>query len=134
MDTTDTLLPDQYSPTTTGGQIEAQALDWSIEGVHELLQRYQNTSLTMNVVLSCDCIYEPLYGDSWRNLLVVQNELLRINPKAYVLTACHRRPSDGIDSYLVQANEQPYISRTEQLHIPFAHSPVVELYRLHGVI
>ena len=127
-----TQSPDQH--TTKTGKIEALALDWSIEGVHKLLKHGTNSSFpSINVVLACDCIYEPLYGDSWRHLLRVQNELLRLYPQAYVLTACHRRPSDGIDSYLVEANQQPSISRTEQLRIPFAHSSVVELYRLHGV-
>ncbi len=116
-------------------RIEAHALDWSIDGVHKLLERCQNTSSSsIHVVLACDCIYEPLYGDSWRNLLNVQNELLRLYPQAYVLTACHRRPSDGIDAYLAEANQQPHLSHTEQLHIPFAHSSVVELYRLHGKV
>ena len=117
-------------------RIEAHALDWSIDGVTELLKRCQNTSSsssTIHVVLACDCIYEPLYGDSWRNLLSVQNELLRLYPQAYVLTACHRRPCDGIDAYLAEAIQQPHLSHTEKLHIPFAHSSVVELYRLHGL-
>ena len=115
-------------------KIEAHALDWSIDGLHELLERCPNSSssTTIHFILSCDCIYEPLYGDSWRNLLNIQNELLRLFPLAYVLTACHRRPSDGIDSYIIEANQQQYVSHTEQLCIPFAHSSVVELYRLHG--
>ena len=130
--------PQPGQQSSAGRRIEAQALDWSIEGVHELLERCTNdgtsSSTSIDVILACDCIYEPLYGDSWRNLLSVQNELLRIYPQAYVLTACHRRPSDGIDSYIIEANQQPHISRAEKLHIPFAHSSVVELYRIHGKI
>lgn len=128
------LKGQNFSQSIEKRMIVAQGLDWSIDGVHELLERCTNTSSSIHVILSCDCIYEPLYGDSWRHLLQVQNELLRLFPLAYVLTACHRRPSDGIDSYISEANQQQYISHTEQLHIPFAHSSVVELYRLHGKI
>jgi Lysine methyltransferase len=111
--------------------IAAYALDWSVEGVHSFLEEASLNSI--DVILNCDCIYEPLYGDSWRALLVVQDELLRCFPQALVLTACERRRGDGVASYLQAAREcYEHIVSVERLTIPFDHPPVIELYQLRG--
>ena len=102
-------------------------------GVRDLLSASQVEKF--DVVLNCDCIYEPLYGTSWKMLLQCQEELLRLNPRAYVLTSVERRRLDGVDQYLQAARESPVVARVERLSaIPFEHPQEVELYRLHGVI
>jgi hypothetical protein len=111
-------------------RVQALSLDWSADGVRKLLQTVQLDSF--DVVLNCDCIYEPLYGDSWKCLLACQEELLRRNPDCYMLTAVERRRVDGVERYLQAAEESPVVSRVERLDAPFAHPPEVELYRLVG--
>jgi hypothetical protein len=124
-------IPNDAANANTVSRIEAHSLDWSMEGVQEFLNRTGIKSI--DVILNCDCIYEPLYGESWRALLGVQNELLRLFPQAYVLTSCERRRADGIEQYLTAAvNLYEYISHVERLILPFQHVPVIELYRLHG--
>ena len=143
------------------GHIAAHSLDWSVAGIHELLRncaaaagsdcgttssstRSDGSTTDTNdgeqlssfdIVLNCDCIFEPLYGDSWKQLLACQQELLRINPHTLMLTSVERRHADGIDQYLDAAarrqNSCSSIDRVERVHVP--HAPrQVELYRLYG--
>jgi Lysine methyltransferase len=109
------------------GTIEARELDWSVAGVHRL--RDETGVSNFDVVLNCDCIFEPLYGDSWKHLLQCQVALLERNPSAYVLTSVERRNYDGIEKYLQAASDSGLVP------IPvhpkrFAYPPQVELYRL----
>jgi Lysine methyltransferase len=113
------------------GMIQAQPLDWSVSGVESLLSQVQWPYF--DIVLNCDCIYEPLYGQSWRLLLAVQEELLRRNSCTVVLTCCERRRADGVDGYLEAAQSSRHIARVQRIALPFAHSSNIELYRLHGV-
>jgi Lysine methyltransferase len=110
-------------------RITAHALDWSRpEAVDELLKE---TGLTQfDIVVNCDCIFEPLYGESWKYLLDCQVALLKNNPSSYVLTSVERRKFDGIDKYLQQLVEAGV--RVEQIRpTTFEYPPQVELYRLH---
>jgi Lysine methyltransferase len=109
------------------GTIEARELDWSVAGVHRL--RDETGVSNFDVVLNCDCIFEPLYGDSWKHLLQCQVALLELNPSAYVFTSVERRNYDGIEKYLHAASDAGLVP------IPvhpksFAYPPQVELYRL----
>lgn len=145
-----------------GGRIAALSLDWSVAGIQELLRNCaaagsdcrstcdgtkttdasdgevrlpQPQLLSFDIVLNCDCIFEPLYGESWKQLLACQQELLRLNPHTFMLTSVERRHADGIDRYLEAAarqnNNSNSIDRVERLHVP--HAPrQVELYRLYG--
>ena len=52
----------------TASSITAATLDWNEpDELEQLLQTSQLESF--DVVLNCDCIYEPLYGTSWKALL-----------------------------------------------------------------
>lgn len=158
--------------TTTSSTIQVQSLDWSIEGISELVQtinkiqqkilllsttttkivqqqqqQEQPTTSTI-VILCCDCIYEPLYGTSWKQLLLCQNELLRIYPTAYVLTSVERRKFDGIDQYLSMAknyyssssiisssssSDDAAITKVEQIiNVPFDYPSEIEMYQFYG--
>jgi Lysine methyltransferase len=115
----------------SNGMIQAQPLDWSVSGVESLLSQVQLPYF--DVVLNCDCIYEPLYGKSWQLLLAVQVELLRRHAFTVVLTCCERRRADGVDLYLEAAQASRHIARVQRIALPFAHSSSIELYRFHGV-
>jgi hypothetical protein len=112
--------------------IEAHALDWSASGVAEFFETHNYPHF--DVVLNCDCIYEPLYGESWKHLLTCQNELLRRNPATLIYTSCERRRGDGIEDYLAAAAHASEIARIEKVVIPFEHPPEVEIYRFYGKV
>jgi hypothetical protein len=114
--------------------LHAASLDWSAEGVRQLIQSplALETSRGFDVVLNCDCIYEPLYGESWKMLAECQEEFLRHNPHAVVLISVERRRADGIQHYLQRMQESEIVDRVEQVTIPFDAPKVVELYRIFG--
>jgi hypothetical protein len=113
--------------TVSPHAIAARELDWSAKGVSRLLEESRLASI--DLVLCCDCIFEPLYGDSWRHLLQCQVALLRENPTAFVLTSVERRNFDGIDDYL-QALNDAGVSVSHIRPTSFVYPPQVELYRL----
>ena len=114
--------------------IKAFSLDWSREATHELLQQVNATTTTpsssMDIVLNCDCVYEPLYGDSWKLLADVQDELLQMNPLALVLTSVERRNADAIDDYLERLESLPHVSKVEQVWRDDGFR--IQIYRAYG--
>jgi len=107
--------------------IAAEALDWSGHGVQHLCR----DGTSFDIVLNCDCIYEPLYGTSWKQLLECQEEFLRIRPDTYMLTSVERRKADGADLYLQAMRASPHVQRVEK--IEYSKCPVeIELYRAYG--
>lgn len=112
-------------------KIYARNLDWT-EGIDHLLHSLPGIS-RFDVVLNCDCIYEPLYGESWKPLLKCQEDLLRLNPAAVMITSCERRIADGVDLYLEAANANPVIQRVERINTQGIDCPeAIELYRFYG--
>jgi len=86
-----------------------------------------------DVVINCDCIFEPLYGESWKQLLECQEALLRANPRAYVLTGVERRKYDGVDRYLRALEESSAVRKVERIALPSSSYPSeVQIYRLYG--
>ena len=63
-----------------------------------------------DIVLNCDCVYEPLYGDSWKLLVECIDELLKQNPKTIAITSVERRNADQIDEFLKALQESPHVS------------------------
>jgi predicted nicotinamide N-methyase len=88
-----------------GRIIEARALHWSKVNVQRLLDDVGLSGQGFDYVLNCDCVYEPLYGNSWKALVECIDELLRIKPGTIVISSCERRNQDGVDRF-VQAMEQ----------------------------
>ena len=50
------------------------------------------------MILCSDCVYEPLYGDSWRLLSAALQALT--TAKTVALVACERRRADGVEDFL----------------------------------
>ena len=112
-----------------GGFLTAATLDWSsAQDLDHLLQSCNLESF--DVVLNCDCIYEPLDGTSWKALLQVQVALLQRQSTALVLTSLERRKFDGADKYLEAMREHPVVAKVELVH----HDDPVEIYRIYGVV
>lgn len=123
----DSVVDQEGTDNQTGGTIEARELDWSVAGVNRL--RNETGVSMFDVVLNCDCIFEPLYGDSWTYLLQCQLVLLEMNPSAYVLTSVERRKYDGIDKYLQAAKDAGLVPLPVYPQ-SIVYPPQVELYRL----
>jgi len=109
--------------------IQAKALSWSREGIKSLLQEDVLLQRGFDYVIACDCIYEPLYGESWKLLADVIDELLYVNPKAIVLVSCERRNQDGVDKFLkvMTENQQHVASVTLVLT-----KENIEIYKING--
>lgn len=88
-------------------RITTRALSWSKDGIQALLSQEESD---FDVVLNCDCVYEPLYGDSWKLLVECIDELLKSNPNTLVVTSVERRTADGIDHFVKALQESPHVS------------------------
>ena len=99
-------LRDNVESNFNSSKISARPLSWSKESVQALLQDTNE----FDMVLNCDCIYEPLYGDSWKLLVECINELLLFNPKTMVVTSVERRAADGIDKFLATLSDSSHVS------------------------
>lgn len=94
--------------------IYTHPLDWSREGYQDLLRAtgFQNG---FDILLNCDCVYEPLYGKSWEYLVEVIDECLRLNPKCCVVTSVERRTADGIDEFIQAMERSDHVSKVEKV-------------------
>jgi hypothetical protein len=111
----------------TTSPIQAASLDWAAaDDLDRLLAACQLESFAL--VLNCDCIYEPLYGDSWKALLQVQTTLLQRKPDCLMLTSLERRKFDGADAYFAALDAHPNVESVELVH----EDHPVEIYRLWG--
>lgn len=98
----------------TKGSIQAHPLDWSRDGYQSLLS---GTGFTngFDIVLNCDCIFEPLYGKSWELLVEVIDECLKHNPNCSVVTSVERRNGDGIDNFLDTMKNCEHVRSVEKI-------------------
>ncbi len=94
--------------------INTHTLDWSREGYQDLLcaTGFDNG---FDILLNCDCVYEPLYGKSWEYLVEVIDECLRLNPKCCVVTSVERRTADGIDEFIQAMKRSDHVSNVEKV-------------------
>ncbi|KAG3249868.1 hypothetical protein PI124_g5480 [Phytophthora idaei] len=97
-------LPSGEEDVDDKGGIVARSLSWGVQQTKEYLAQYPNEKV--DVVLSCDCIYEPLYGTSWRALAQTMELLCLANPKCVVLMGVERCNQDGIDKFLDFVDKQ----------------------------
>jgi Lysine methyltransferase len=96
---------DSSSATATAAaakpaRIQAVQLDWERDAASSFLQQHLNGRYP-DFILSADCVYVPLYGDSWRALITVLTGLS--GPHTTVLVSAERRTADGIDEFLAAA-------------------------------
>jgi hypothetical protein len=120
--------------TTTNALIQAKELSWSREGVKTLLLAQErdriplNTTKGFDYVIACDCIFEPLYGESWMLLADVIDELLSINPKTIVLVSCERRNHDGVDKFISRLRRDEHVG---SVLLALAKGKI-EIYKVNG--
>lgn len=108
--------------------LEVAALDWSAKEVEALMQHHG----TFDVVLNCDCIFEPLYEDSWKRLAECQEAFFKKSSTTFMLTVVERRSFDGIEKYLERMASSAMVEKVEKISLLFDAPPEVELYRIYG--
>mmetsp|Transcript_34799 Transcript_34799/g.52132 ORF Transcript_34799/g.52132 Transcript_34799/m.52132 type:complete len:316 (-) Transcript_34799:54-1001(-) len=112
--------------------IRAMPLSWSRAGVHSLLEQLQLSTAGFDIVLNCDCVFEPLYGKSWHLLNESIDELLRINPKCVVVSSMERRgPADGIDLFIEEMKGMEYVGSVEKVY--YEEKRKIEIYVTRGL-
>ena len=116
--------------------ITVRELSWSRLSIQNLMRDLkleyakQQTFHKFDFVVNCDCVFEPLYGDSWKALIEVIDELLLMNPKSIILTSVERRQFDGIDLFLETLNKSNQVSQTQKVYVDEKNR--IELYITKG--
>ncbi|KAL7493640.1 hypothetical protein ACHAWT_004648 [Skeletonema menzelii] len=111
--------------------IRAMPLSWSRKGVNSLLKQLQLSKEGFDIVLNCDCVFEPLYGESWHLLNETIDELLKVNPKCVVVSSMERRgPADGIDLFIDEMKEMEYVKSVEKVY--YEERRNIEIYVTRG--
>lgn len=77
-------------------------------------------------MLCADCVYVPLYGESWRALAACLVALCSLHLKTRVLVSVQRRNNDGVDLFLAQLAVELQVERVRALELKGAK---VEIYR-----
>jgi predicted nicotinamide N-methyase len=111
-----------------GGAIYARPLSWGVDETTAYLQ--QHGGETYDVILSCDCIYEPLYGESWKALAQTMELLCQQNPRALVMMGVERRNADGIDKFLSFVATETQLTWTLDEETTGAKDNVLQVYFL----
>lgn len=84
------------------GSCKAAALRWEPVAAQALAE---DAGGAFDLVLCCDCVFEPLYGESWK-ALVDCLEVLCSGPGTTALISVTQRNHSGIDRFLARAAEQ----------------------------
>ena len=119
-------------PQTCGSTISTSPLNWSRESFQQLLKGHRRTNHGFDIVLNCDCIFEPLYGRSWIQLAEVIDENLKINPKCLVVTSVERRAQDGIDLFLEYLGSLDHVLQVDLVAVDIKVNRRLEIYIAKG--
>mmetsp|Transcript_7798 Transcript_7798/g.14124 ORF Transcript_7798/g.14124 Transcript_7798/m.14124 type:complete len:312 (-) Transcript_7798:31-966(-) len=112
--------------------IHAMPLSWSRTDINGLLQEVGRSKIGFDIVINCDCVYEPLYGKSWHLLNETIDELLKVNPQCVVLSSMERRAADGIDNFLEEMRNMEHVGSVERVW--FEEGRKIEIYITRGII
>lgn len=113
-------------------KIQAMPLSWSRADISALLKQLGRSDTGFDVVLNCDCVYEPLYGLSWHLLNETIDELLKVNPKCVVISSMERRAADGIDNFLEEMRNMDHVGSVEKVWVDEGRK--IEIYLTRGIL
>ncbi|OQS07676.1 hypothetical protein THRCLA_00335 [Thraustotheca clavata] len=94
--------------------VEAKILSWGREATTSFCDEMG----LFDLVLSCDCVYEPLYGESWRDLAQTMDVLCQHNPNCKILASVERRHADGINKFLSYIATDTTLKARQLIRIP----------------
>ncbi|CAM9451075.1 unnamed protein product [Choristocarpus tenellus] len=83
----------------------------------------------LDLVLCADCVYEPLYGNSWKTLVQVMRRLGGRGTR--ILTSVERRNKDGVPEFLQACRNEGFDVR-QVWHSVEGAASVVEIHELHS--
>mmetsp|Transcript_21709 Transcript_21709/g.33994 ORF Transcript_21709/g.33994 Transcript_21709/m.33994 type:complete len:160 (-) Transcript_21709:72-551(-) len=88
--------------------IKAAELSWAEDKAIKLSQ----TDGPFDIILSADCIFPPVYGDSWIPLAHTIHALLREKPTSVALVSVQRRNGDKMEQFheLIGSKQNPNLS------------------------
>jgi predicted nicotinamide N-methyase len=118
-------------PQTYGTTITTHPLSWSRTAFQQLLQT-QRLEHGFDVLLNCDCIFEPLYGRSWMNLAEVIDENLKSNPKSLVISCVERRAQDGINEFVKYLETMEHVLNVQLVALDVQAHRRLEIYLTQG--
>jgi hypothetical protein len=87
------------SSADTGVTVTAAGLDWSVPGINSLIASLPAATTSFDLIVSTDCVYAPLYGDSYIRLAECIVECLRLNPKCISVNVIERRNKDEVEVF-----------------------------------
>uniref|UniRef100_K3WC98 Uncharacterized protein n=1 Tax=Globisporangium ultimum (strain ATCC 200006 / CBS 805.95 / DAOM BR144) TaxID=431595 RepID=K3WC98_GLOUD len=110
------------------GAIVARPLSWGIDETRAYFA--ENSNEPIDIVLSCDCIYEPLYGTSWKPLAQTMELLCQENNNCIVIMGVERRNADGIGKFLEFVTKETQLWWELREHATGSKNNRLELYYL----
>lgn len=111
--------------------IKAKPLSWSRTDVNSLLDDLGKSDTGFDIVVNCDCVYEPLYGKSWHLLNETIDELLKVNPQTLVVSSMERRAADGIDLFIEEMKNMEHVGSVEKVYTDDERR--IEIYITRGI-
>ena len=123
-------LDRNFEEFSEASYIRAEALDWSREGILELIGKHSS----FDICLNCDCIYEPLYGrDSWEALADVLAAMAEASPSTVLVTSVERRRGDGLELFMERLKAAGTVGDIERvLRDDSDKHHVIEIYVTQG--
>ena len=81
---------------------------WSTEATRAL----DDAQGPFDLVIACDCVFPPVYGESWKLLADSVRELLSRKSDTVVLLSFERRKGDQLDDFFAycETNASPAVS------------------------
>ncbi|KAL7525912.1 hypothetical protein ACHAWF_001561 [Thalassiosira exigua] len=123
--------PDEHANRPEEHRIQALPLSWSRNGISCLLKQLGRTRIGFDIVINCDCVYEPLYGNSWHMLNEAIDELLKANPRCLIISSMERRQADGIDEFLKEMKDLEHVGGVEKVWHEVGKK--IEIYITKGI-
>ena len=81
------------------------SFEWDADGARVLLS---NIGGKPDVIIACDCIFAPLFGDSF---LLLEMLTLLSSRDTYILLGVERRKDDGVDRFFECARDAGFETR-----------------------
>lgn len=110
-------------------KVSAEVLDWGVEASRSLRERWFGGAAP-DLLLVCDCIFEPLYGLSWKALIQTIAALSAPGGETVTLLSVERRNGDGIGKFLAELPENDLISEVMYDFYMRASDARIQVYRL----
>jgi len=87
--------------------ISARELSWSTEATRDLL----GADGPYDIIVSCDCVFPPVYGESWKLLGDSIREVLSQKKDTVVLLSFERRKGDQLEDFFeyCKSNASPAV-------------------------